>query len=222
MLHRFLSAILSFALVLVAESSWACAAGTRERTAAEQDFIRKLGASLKAAMPAAPAPLALEGEPQVIIETACNDTPVGKVSVLVTANYAASNYYADRVKLTIRANYAYPGANDLVFGALPKKPGAYKVHNLVVNVDGHKADYMAAVKQALDRARLQTIIGKPLPDDPPPAAWHVNSATGQSDASSPKTGEQKSGDKSTLPASMKSAADQAKDTVNTLRGLFGR
>lgn len=203
-----------------------CVDGNRERTAQEQDFADKLGASLKAALPAAPAPLWLEGEPQVVVQPACKDTSMGLVSALVGANYAASGHYSDRVKVTLRANFAYPGAKDLALGAMPKKPAGFKVHNVVVNIDGHNAQYVQSLSQAIDRGRLQTLIDQPLPDAPPPPAWTL-ARPGQPTTQATASAQSRSAD---APATQeakevdpKSAAiDQAKDAVNKLRGLFGR
>jgi hypothetical protein len=106
------------------------------------------------------------------------------------------------------------------------------VHNLVVSVDGYNAQYMAAVKQAVDRARLQSMIDQPLPATPPPAAWHVGkagAATGASAAAPASTATQAA---DAAPASAAApqpepetaqpdAAEKAKDAVNKLRSLFG-
>jgi hypothetical protein len=213
-----------------------CVDGTRKRTAEEQSYAAKLGAALKAAMPAAPAPLALEREPQVIRGTVCEDTPVGHVSALAKATYAASALYSDKVDLTIRVNYAYPGAKDEVLGTLPKKPAPFKVHNLVISVEGHNPKFTEAIRTALDRARLQALIDAPLPDTPPAPAWTVAKPGKPADEPAQKPTDQPTA--SSNPAKPAPAApaaqqaqtpdpkpavvDQAKDAVNKLRGLFGR
>jgi len=225
---------LMLTLIALAPAAMAdCVDGSRDRTPQEQAFAAKLTASLKAALPAAPAPLLLEREPQVIVQSVCKDTPVGKVSALVSGDYAASLHYSDRVKVTLRTNYAYPDANDLVLGTLPKKPAPFKVQNLVVKVDGHNANYVGALKQAIDRDRLQALIDQPLPDVPPAATWTVGrpgSAAAQASASAP--GGASAGTTPVQPApankpeqapdSAGAVADKAKDAVNKLRGLLGR
>ncbi|GAB4167812.1 MAG: hypothetical protein Fur0039_05830 [Rhodocyclaceae bacterium] len=205
-----------------------CVAGGRDSTAAEKAFADKLAASLKAALPAAPAPLNMEREPRVIMQSLCADTPIGKVGALVSAEYAASPYYGDRVTVTLRANYAYPSADDLVLGTLPEKPAPFKVRNLVVHVDGHKPQYVEAVRQALDRGRLQKLIDEPLPDTPPPVAWTVGAPAAAKAGAAPK-GSAPSAHPSPAaesapptPHPTQAVADKAKDAVNTLRGLFGR
>lgn len=214
-----------------------CVDGNRDRTAQEQAFADKLIASLKAALPAAPAPLALEREPQVVLQPPCKGTPVGVVNAMVSADYAASAYYSDRTKLTLRANFAYPGPKDVVLGAMPKKPAGFKLHNLVVSIDGYKAQYIDALGRAIDRDRLQTLIDQPLPDTPPPAAWTVatpGAAAPRAEAaaretaapSSSATAQPAAADRRGPPAPAadpaQAVADQAKEAVNKLRGLFGR
>ncbi|MBI1425418.1 MAG: hypothetical protein GC149_18430 [Gammaproteobacteria bacterium] len=223
MLQRILINIsLLLPLLFGAAISWACVDGERAATLEETAYLDKLKASLKAALPAAPPPLYLESEPVAYANIGCGkNAPVGRVKGSVTASYTAGLVYTDRVKLELRANYAYPDAQDVVIGVLPKKPAAYKVHNLVIKVDGYNPQYVAAIKHALDRARLQTIIGKPLPDTPPAAAWTVQSPAAKSSSTSSQASDRKSVDKPLLPDSTKSATDQAKDVVNSVRGLFG-
>ena len=162
----------------------------------------------------------------MVVQPACKDTPVGRISALVGANYAASGHYSDRVNVTLRANFAYPGAKDLVLGTMPKTPAGFKVHNVVVNVDGHNTQYVESLTQAIDRGRLQTLIDQPLPDAPPPPAWTLarpGQPTTQPTASAPSRSAEAPAAQEAKEADPKSAAiDQAKDAVNKLRGLFGR
>ena len=228
-MHRILSC-LAVALTLNPASAWAdCVDGSRARTAEEQEFGRKLSESLKAAMPAAPAPLWLEREPEVILSSnACKDTPVGAVEAIVTASYTASLNYSDRVQLMVRANFAYPKKNDLVLGALPPKPAGFKVHNLVVSIDGYNPQYMESVRQAIDRARLQALIDQPLPSTPAAAAWRVGNA--QAPATATAAAPQPAAAQATEAASPTAepapakpdVAKQTKDAVRKLRGLLGQ
>lgn len=217
-----LRGVLAVSLLVGATGALAdCVDGSRDRTPQEQAFADKLAASLRAALPAAPAPLSMPREPQVTVQGACRDTPVGKLVARVSADYAASLHYSDRVTVTLRANDAYPDAKDLVFGTLPKKPAPFKLHNLVVKVDGHKPQYVEAVKQALDRDRLQRLIDAPLPEAPPPAA--SASASPASTTTPSKPAAAGAGESAPPPPDPTQAvADKAKDTVNKLRGLFGR
>ena len=115
---------MAVAVILAPAATWAdCVDGTRSGTSEERTFSRQLGESLKAALPAARAPLYLEWEPEVIMRTVCNDTPANQIGGMVTANYTASPSYRDRVKLTIRANFEFSEEEDLVLGTLPKKSG---------------------------------------------------------------------------------------------------
>lgn len=234
-----LRGVLAVSLLVGATGALAdCVDGSRDRTPREQAFADKLAASLRAALPAAPAPLSMPREPQVTVQGPCRDTPVGKLVARVSADYTASLHYSDRVTVTLRANDAYPGADDLVFGTLPKKPAPFKLHNLVVKVDGHKPKYVEAVKQALDRDRLQRLIDAPLPEAPPPAAWAVGAPAAAKAGTAPAASASASPASTTTPSKPAAAslgesappapdptravADKAKDTVNKLRGLFGR
>lgn len=227
-----LPAWVAVAVVLIPASVWAdCVGGTRPATAEEREFARKLSESLKAALPAAPAPLYLEREPEVILGRTCQDTPVGGLDGLVMASYTASLNYSDRVGLTIRANYEFPSQNDIVLGAMPKKPAGFKVYNLVMTIDGYNAQYIESVKQAVDRGRLQAMIDQPLPATPAPAAWHVGNAqaTASASAAAPASGTTTPSSPSS-PASTTSpkpdpaqpdAAKKTKDAVNKLRSVLG-
>lgn len=229
-MNKPLSCMAVVVLALIPVATWAdCVDGTRPVTTEEREFNRRLNESLKAALPAAPAPLYLESEPQVTVPAfACKGGPVGATDAIVMANYTASLHYSDRVGLKIRANYPYPGKDDLVLGTLPAKPAGFKVHNLVVSVDGYNADYMAAVRQAIDRARLQALIDQPLPESPAPAAWRVGKAPASATASATAPGQ--SAAQSTAAAApapepapaQSDVAKQTKDAVRKLRGLLGQ
>lgn len=228
-MKKLLSCV-AIALALTAPATRAdCVDGTRPVTTEEREFNRRLNESLKAALPAAPVPLYLESEPQVTERAfACKDGPVGAADAIVMANYTASLHYSDRVGLKIRANYAYPAKEDLVLGTLPAKPAGFKVHNLVVSVDGYNAQYMDAVRQAIDRSRLQALIDEPLPATPAPAAWRVGkaqetaaeSAAAQGPASA-NANEVASPAPEPAPAQT-DVAKQTKDAVRKLRGLLGQ
>jgi len=224
-----LVACVAVVLVVTPAAGWAdCVDGTRSGTSEEQTFARQLSESLKAAMPAAPAPLYLEREPEVIMGTVCKDTPANEIGGLVMANYTASPNYSDRVKLTVRANFQFPGKYDLVLGTLPKNSSGLKVYNLVVQVDGYNAQYIESVKQAVDRARLQAMIDQPLPATPAPAAWRVGTTPPTATASTVATGPAAA--QSTEPTApgpepapaQTDVAKQTNDAVKKLRGLLGQ
>jgi hypothetical protein len=234
-----LVACVAVALALIPMATWAdCVDGTRTGSSAERTFSRQLGESLKAALPAAPAPLYLEYEPEVIMQTVCKDTPANEIGGLVQASYTASPNYSDRVKLTVRANFQFPGEDDLVLGTLPKKSSGLKVYNLVVQVEGYNKQYMESIKQALDRARLQAMIDQPLPDHPAPAAWQVGKAGATTGAPAATSTATQVADAAPAPAAGSPAsttapqpkpapaqpdvAQKTKDTVNKLRGLLGQ
>jgi hypothetical protein len=169
----------------------------------------------------------MEREPDVILNTnVCSDTPVGSIRAETTGSYVAGNSYNERVQVRIRANTDFPGDRDIVLGSLPKSRGGLKVYNIVITVDGYNKEYMEAVRQSLDRARLQALIDQPLPAEPAPAAWSVGKA--QSTAAAPAVAQGSGTPAGTeVPAAEPDAApsdttQKTKETVKKLRDLLGR
>jgi hypothetical protein len=134
-----------------------------------------------------------------------------------------------------------PAANelDLVLGKLPSPQGGkgFKVYGLQALVSGpsNNAEQRRALIAGFDRARLQALIDGPPPETPAPAAWSVGgppqvasapaAAPAASSPAAPAVAAQPAAP-ATAPAPAASpqpdATQQAKDTVNKLRGLLGR
>lgn len=227
---------LALALFVVASAALAdCVDGQRDPSPAEKAYIEKLKGSLMAVLPVAPAPLYMERKPRVSAGIGCGaKAPVGRIRGTVNTDYTASPSYADRVTVEVRTNYGYAGANDLVIGTLPKQTEPFKIHNVVVKFNGHNAQYVESLKQAIDRDQLQKLIDQPLPDTPPPVAWTVGAPTAAKASAAP-TNSASATTTPSKPAAVspsesappapdptQAVADKAKDAVNKLRGLFGR
>lgn len=161
------------------------------------------------------------------------------------------NLADQRVEIVIAMNLQrLPTASDkAVVGsqgaASPGKSAGLRVNNVAWSVDGTDGSLRQALAGAIDRARLQALVGKPLPavteseafaaravsvslaDLPaappgtaaPAGQAEVTAATAPASPAAPQS-------PSALPASpVNSPADPARkavDAVNQLRGLFGR
>ncbi|MCI1193371.1 hypothetical protein MOJ79_16155 [Calidifontimicrobium sp. SYSU G02091] len=317
----------------------------RAATPKERDYIARLQASLLAALPAAPAHMALTAAPRAQVSSLCEDTAEGEVraSALATYRYALPQAEADRIaqeraqleaqikslqtlppplkqefdaleaqrqeafrdarraeragdkalasqkykeasafeeqgravhkrhldtvklqldelearrldlppssadlQVRLEANgwgsAARSHETELRLGALPPPSGfRFKVHGLQAIVAGPRgADAQRnALLAAFDRARLQTLIDQPLPQEPPPAAWHVGpapvaaapAAAPTPAAAPPSAGVSTAGASPTsappapapaAPDAAQMAAEKAKEAVGKLRSLFGR
>ncbi|MFZ5541615.1 MAG: hypothetical protein ACOY5V_17945 [Pseudomonadota bacterium] len=308
----------------------------RAATPKERDYIARLKASLLAALPAAPAHVALTAAPRAHVSDPCQDTAEGEVraSVLATYRYALPQAEADRVaheraqleaqiknlqtlpaplkqefdaleaqrqeafrdarraekagdKALASQKYKEAGAfeeqgravrkrhldavkpqldelearrlglppatgdlhvrleangwgtaarsheTELRLGALPPPKGAFKVHGLQAMVSGPAGTdaQRNALIAAFDRARLQSIIDQPLPQEPAPAAWRVGPtpvaaapavAPSPTPAAAPQPANAPPTPTPAAPDAAQIAADKAKEAAGKLRSLFGR
>lgn len=127
---------------------------------------------------------------------------------------------------------------ELRLGTLPPPRGArgFKVHGIQAVVGGptHNVEQRQALIAAFDRARLGALLDGPPPETPPPAAWRVGDAPKAADSSTVATPAATAAQPAAQPApepakppaaapsAQPDAAQQAKEAVNKLRGLFGR
>jgi hypothetical protein len=121
--------------------------------------------------------------------------------------------------------------------ASPAQSAGLKVHNVVWSVTGPAGPLRHALADAIDRARLQAMVGKPLPAEaesealaakavpaalgapPPAAAAETPAAAPVAVAAAPAP----AAASAAQPEKAKpDATKQAADAVNKLRGLFGR
>ena len=134
-----------------------------------------------------------------------------------------------------------PAANelDLMQGKLPSPQGGkgFKVYGLQAVVSGptNNSEQRRALIAGFDRARLQALIDSPPPETPAPAAWRVGgppqvasapaAALAASAPAVPAVTAQPAAPATAPPPATSPQPDvtqQAKDTVNKLRGLLGR
>ncbi|MBI5907883.1 MAG: hypothetical protein HY853_04800 [Burkholderiales bacterium] len=112
--------------------------------------------------------------------------------------------------------------------ASPNRSAALKVNNLVWTVSGSDSPLRQALVDAMDRTRLQALVGKPLPtvsESEAVASQAVPSAVAGSATGAPSASVS-AAPAATQPAPTPAAAPEplkdAVDAVNKLRGLFGR
>ena len=104
-----------------------------------------------------------------------------------------------------------------------------KVNNVVWIIDGSDSPLHQALADAIDRPRLQALVGKPLPtveESQALAAQAVPATVAEVPAASPATQAMDPPDSSASAVQVAPSAtgsiDGAVDTGNKLRGLFGR
>ncbi|GMV03025.1 MAG: hypothetical protein KJZ98_08220 [Burkholderiaceae bacterium] len=123
---------------------------------------------------------------------------------------------------------------DLKLGTFAPHGKPFAVRSLQALVAGPQPNgaQRAALIAAFDQARLQALLDQPLPDAPAPAAWRIGGPQELADTpngAQPQPAVQANAN-APAPAAQPSAAapaadtaqQAAKDTVNKLRGLFGR
>jgi hypothetical protein len=213
---------------------------TRKPTAAETDFHSRAIAALVASLPPVPVGGRLQNPDRV--------PTLGQQCVGSTGDFTleAVRFYElnDRKAIvSVSMNVRQLPAGDPVLVAAygapsPKLSAGLKVNNVVSRVSGSDSPLRKALADGIDRARLQAMVGQPLPSvaesqalaakavpatvattAPAPAAPASSApATPAANqpvaASSPPAGSGQAGGSDTVK--------DAVDTVNKLRGLFGR
>jgi hypothetical protein len=210
---------------------------TRKPTAAETDFHSRAMAAIIAALPPVPVGGKLQNKDSV--------PTLGQQCVGVTGdfNLEASRFYElnDRKSIvTVLINVARLPAPDALAGAYgsasPKRSAGLTVNNVVWRVSGSDSPLRQALVDGIDRSRLEGMVGKPLPTVaasqaiaaqavPATVAGPV-AAPAASTTSTTSTATQPAAPATpSAPAASGQVSDPVKDaadTVNRLRGLFGR
>ena len=211
---------------------------TRKPTAGEMEFHSRAMAALVAALPPVPVGGKLQNKDSV--------TALGQQCQGATGdfNLEASRFYEHNwrksiVSVAINATRLPTGDAGLsaAYGAAsPKRSAQLKVNNVVWRVSGSDSPLRATLVNSIDRARLESMVGKPLPtvaesravaDQGVPASIAQPAAAAPaSSAPAAQTAGQPASAPSTPASSGQSGASEpakdAIDTVNKLRGLFGR
>jgi hypothetical protein len=230
-----LPAVISVLALAWPLSALADCVDTRKPTAAEMEFHSRAVAALVAALPPVPVGGKLQNPDR--LPTLGNNQCVGSTGDF---SVQAARYYELNNRLAIveveMNRRELPAASALVatYGpASPKLSAGLKVNNIMSRVSGSDSPLRQALADGIDRARLEAMVGKPLPSvaesralaaQAVPATVATTAAAPAVPASSaPATPAATQPAASTQPsAPVSDPARDAVDTVNKLRGLFGR
>lgn len=208
---------------------------TRPPTAAEKDFHSRAMAAIVAALPPVPVGGKLQNKDSMpTLGQQCVGT-TGDFT-LEASRFYELNYRKAIVTIAINAT-RLPAASTAfkeAYGPLsPKRSAGLKVINATWSVGGSDSPLRQTLLDSIDRARLQSWVGKPLPtvaesqalaaQAVPATVSGPTAATTTSDA--PATPGTAPAANPSAPAAQPAATDTVKDavdTVNKLRGLFGR
>jgi hypothetical protein len=213
---------------------------TRKPTAGELDFHSRAMAALVAALPPVPVGGTLQNKDSVTALGQQCQGATGDFNLEASRSYEL-NYRKAIVSVVINAT-RLPAADaaglSAAYGtASPKRSAGLKVNNVVWRVSGSDSPLRHALVNAIDRTRLEALVGKPLPsvaESQALAAQAVPATVAGSSAAAipapnsppPQTAAQPAANPSAPAASgQTSASEPVKDTVDTvnrLRGLFGR
>ena len=216
---------------------------TRKPTAAETEFHSRAIATLVAALPPVPVGGKLQNKDSVTtLGQQCQGT-TGDFSLEATRSYEL-NYRKAIVSVAINVT-RLPATDTVPFAvygsASPNRSAGLKVNNVVWRVSGSDSPLRQALTDAIDRTRLQALVGKPLPSvaesqalaaqavpatvagtpAAAPAAPAPNVRTTQT-ATQPVAPPNPSAPAAPGQAPASEPIKDAVDTVNKLRGLFGR
>lgn len=210
---------------------------TRKATAAEADFHSRAAAALMAALPPVPSGGKLQQSDTV--------PTLGPQCKGVTGDFRleATRWYELNWRksiVTVAINVPRLPATDNVLSAAygtasPNGNAALKVNNVVWSVSGSDSPLRQALVDSMDRTRLEGWVGKPLPSvaESKALAAQAVPATVAGTAAAPnaptapaatQAEARTSAAAPTLPgqAAGPEPVKDAVDSINKLRGLFGR
>jgi hypothetical protein len=138
---------------------------TRKPSAAEMEFHGRAMAALVAALPPVPVGGKLQNQDSVTtLGQQCKGS-TGDFKLEVVRFYEL-NYRKSIVSVEMNAA-GLPAVDNVLSAAYgtasPKRSAALKVNNVVWRVSGSDSPLRQALVDAIDRARLQALVGKPLP-----------------------------------------------------------
>jgi len=207
---------------------------TRKATAAEVEFHSRAMAALVSALPPVPVGGKLQNKDSVTtLGAQCKGT-TGDFNLEATRFYEL-NYRKSIVSVAINARQLPADATGLsaAYGpASPSRSSALKVNNVVWTVSGSDSPLRQVLVDAMDRTRLQAWVGKPLPSVAesqalasqavPAAVAGPAVGASASNVSTAQTAPQPVAAPPAAPGAAPEPIKDAVDTVNKLRGLFGR
>jgi len=216
----------------------------RKPTAGEMDFHSRAMAALVAALPLVPVGGTLQNKDGVSTLGQQCQGATGDFNLEATRFYELNNRKAIVAVAINAARLPAADAAGLSAGygsASPKRSAGLKVNNVVWRVSGSDSPLRQALVNAIDRTRLEAWVGKPLPSVAESQALAAQavpaSVTGATAAAAPapapapnspppQTAAQPAANPSTPVGSGQAdgagPVKDAVDTVNKLRGLFGR
>ena len=196
---------------------------TRKPTAGELEFHSRAMAAIVAALPPVPVGGKLQNKDSVTTLGQQCKGATGDFSLEATRYYEL-NYRKSIVSVAINAT-TLPATDNVLSAAYgsasPKRSAGLKVNNVVWRISGSDSPLRQALADGMDRARLQAMVGKPLPsvaESQALAAQAVPATVGGAPAAAPNP----SAPAAPGQAPASEPAKDAVDTVNKLRGLFGR
>ena len=207
---------------------------TRRATAAETEFFNRAIAAAVAALPPVPVGGKLQNKDSVpTLGEQCQGT-TGDFGLAASRAYE-HNHRLSIVSVEINAT-RLPAADGLyaAYGpASPKRSAGLKVTNVVWRVSGSDSPLRQALVDGIDRARLEAMVGKPLPSVaesqalaaravPATVAGAAAPAASPSSPATPTAASSPSAPAASGQAGTSDSAKDAVDTVNKIRGLFGR
>ena len=216
-------------------AAWADCVDTRKATAAETEFFNRAMAAVQAALPPVPVGGKLQYKDSVpTLGQQCQGT-TGDFGLAASRAYE-HNWRKSIVSVeinAIRLPAGDPGLSAAYGPASPKRSAGLKVTNVVWTVSGSDSPLRAALVNAIDRKRLEAMVGKPLPSVAESQALAAQAVPATVAGAAPATATSPAAQTTTQPAnpSAPEASGQAGapdltkdavDTVNKLRGLFGR
>jgi hypothetical protein len=208
---------------------------TRKPTAAEIDFHSRGIAALAAALPPLPVGATLHRKDG--FSTIGSNQCVGKTgdfSLDASREYQHNGRWATMyVSMNVARVPVLGTGPSGVYGAeSPGRSAGLKVHNVVWYMSGSDSPLRKTLAEAMDRERLQGLVGKPLPSVAQSQALAAQAVPATVPAVSIVAPATAAGSTTTpaaqpvaAPAGQPAAPDPMRDTldtVNRLRGLFGR
>ena len=208
---------------------------TRKPTAAEVEFHGRAMAALVAALPPLPVDAKLRNSDSLTSLGQQCQGKTGDFTLQASRNYEHNSRLAI-VSIEINATRMPVPGNDPsgAYGtASPGRSAGLKVNNVVWRVSGSDSPLRKTLAEAMDTARLQAWVGKPLPSVAESRALAaqavpatVAGSTGAAQvANVPATQPAAANPSAPTAPAQTGTSDSVKDTVdavNKLRGLFGR
>jgi len=236
-LHRLAAGIAVLALSWPLPALADCV-DTRKPTAGEIEFHGRAIAALVAALPPVPVGGKLQNKDSF---PTLGEQCKGKTGdfTLEAHRYYELNYRKAIVTVAINVT-RLPATDTVPFAAYgsasPNRSAGLKVNNVVWRVNGSDSPLRQALADAIDRTRLQALVGKPLPSVaesqalaaqavPATVAGTPAAAPAAPAPTTPTDTQPVAANPSAPAASAQAGAEPVKDvvdTVNKLRGLFGR